>query len=199
MLGCFLQNANLQRVWPLNACVIPHRAIQLTLPMTLAVQKCAHAKVINTTDNWSFTLVMCSYTKNNNAHYNLIFGEKNSTCDTQRRNIHFRFKMLHSRNQNAQTTVDWIQWAISGRDSQQRTPYVTSNSLACESARITVQGTFQMEKDANANRVNVQYTQPFPRTDTPASKLLHAIYDSMSQVKRVHFRNPTTRIANIDL
>ena len=56
-----------------------------------------------------------------------------------------------------------------------------------------------MEKDVHANLVDVQYTQPFPRTDTPASKLLHAIYDSMSQVKIVHFRNHTTRIANIDL
>ena len=107
--------------------------------------------------------------------------------------------MLHSRNQTAQTTFDWNQWTISSRDSQQRTPYVTSTSLVCGSPRSTVQGTFQMEKDVHANLVDVQYTHPFLRTDTPASKLLHAIYDSMSQVKIVHFRNHTTRITNINL
>ena len=107
--------------------------------------------------------------------------------------------MLHSRNQTAQTTFDWNQWTISSRDSQQRTPYVTSTALACESPRSTVEGTFEMQKATHAKLVNVQYSQPLPRTDTSVSKLLHVIYDSMSQVKIVHFRNHTTRITNIDL
>ena len=37
--------------------------------------------------NLIFSLVKCSCAKSINAHYNMIVGEKDSTCETNRRNI----------------------------------------------------------------------------------------------------------------
>ena len=58
--------------------------------------------------NLLFSLVKCSCAKSINAHYNMIVGEKDSTCETNRRNIQLllSIKKMHSRNQTTHTIVD---------------------------------------------------------------------------------------------
>ena len=53
--------ANLQRIWPLTLCDVPQRAIQPTLGMPRAIEKCLLSRVINSMCYWLFWLVNCWY------------------------------------------------------------------------------------------------------------------------------------------
>ena len=48
-----MPTANLQRIWPLTICAIPQRAMQLTLPMTLPIEKCLTTTTALVTQAWA--------------------------------------------------------------------------------------------------------------------------------------------------
>ena len=193
-----MPTSNLQRIWPLTSCNIPGRAIQVTLARTLAIEKCLPSNVINTTGNWLFSLVKCSCAKSIHVQYNWILGGKGFTCEVNCRNIELSLLTQYfafAKSSHAHGL--WLKpMNIFSCDSQQRRPHWTSNVLACESPRSTIQWSFAMNKPAHVKLFHILYTWPFPHTDTSLSKLIYVIYEWIFQVKIMHLWNDTTHSAN---
>ena len=87
--------------------------------MTLPIEKCLPAKVINTMNNSLFSLAKCLCAKSITAQYNLIVGRKDSTCETNRRNIPLLLSIeiyAFAKSSHAHF-FDWDQWIVSSCDT----------------------------------------------------------------------------------
>ena len=72
-------------MWQLMLSGIPQHTIHVTFAMSLVIEWCLPATIINSIGNWRFSLENCSYAKFTNAQYNCLLGWKDSTCQTNQR------------------------------------------------------------------------------------------------------------------
>jgi len=139
---------------------------KLAFGMSLAIAQCLPAKVINAIGSWLSSLEMCSYAKWINAEYNWLLGWKDSTCETNRRNMqvvlsvqHFAFAKLSHTQCPWLRPMKTLQMLYSTTHTSTNSQCVRLRTSSKHNTRDSFNARLHMQSSSTHNKLNCFHIQ----------------------------------------